>query len=712
VLELGADRASTGPADFQWRNVVALFAGIDVGGTFTDFALIDDQTGETRLGKTLTSADDPSRAVLAGLEEVVRKAGRDPSELAHVVHATTIATNTVIQRRGACTALLTTQGFRDVLLIGRQRRFELYDNTTGKPTPLIPRELCFEVDERLFWDGTVHRQLNEDSVREAARRMKDKGVAAVAVCFLHAYVNPAHERRAAEILAAEAPEIAVSLSSEVSPVYREYERASTTALNAYVIPAVNAYISRIEDGLEKLRGDRRLYIMQSNGGIAAGDQVRRNPIRVIESGPAAGVLTAARYTVAAGTEDILSFDMGGTTAKVCLVEKGRPALTGSYEVDTINLKKNSGLPLNIPAIDLVEIGSGGGSIAQVEMGAIRVGPQSAGSSPGPICYGLGGDRPTVTDANLVLGYLDPSYFLGGEMNLDIDAARKGIEEHIARPLNLSLAEAAWGIIEVVTSQMAQAARAVSIGKGRDPRHFAVVPFGGAGPLHGAHLCRLLGGNRLVFPKGAGVESAIGLLQADPAFDLARTSMLRIGADALPAINAIFAELREQAVADLDACGVPGQRVIGASCDMRFVGQGYEITVDLPDGPYGDADVDTLRQAFLAAYAAGYGQRSFDPHAAIEGVLWRVSATIKGRRIAAPPIAAGSGDGSGALKGTRNAFFPEWGQSRPINVYDRYRLGAGDVIRGPAIIEERESTIVLPPDSSGRVDNDGNIVATV
>lgn len=691
---------------------MALYAGIDVGGTFTDFALMDDVTGEIRLGKTLTSADDPSRAVLEGLATVVRQAGREPSELAHVVHATTIATNTVIQRRGATTALLTTQGFRDVLLIGRQRRFELYDNTIGKPATLIPRELCFEAEERLFWDGSVHVPLNEDSVRDAARRMREAGVATVAVCFLHSYLNPEHERRAAEVIVEAAPDLVVTLSSDVSPVYREYERASTTALNAYVIPAVNEYIGRVEDGLDDLRGNRTLFIMQSNGGIASGEQVRRNAIRIIESGPAAGVLTAARYTKAAGTDDILSFDMGGTTAKVCLIEDGKPSLTGSYEVDTINLKKNSGLPLNIPAIDLVEIGSGGGSIASVEMGAIHVGPQSAGSSPGPICYGLGGDRPTVTDANLVLGYLNPDYFLGGEMKLDLEAARAGIEEHIAKPLNISVMEAAWGIIEVVTTQMAQAARAISIGKGRDPRNFAVVPFGGAGPLHGAHLCRLLGGNRLVFPKGAGVESAIGLLQADPAFDLARTSMLRIEPSTLPAINALFEDLHKQAALDLEACGVPGERIFQASCDMRFVGQGYEITVDLPEGPYGPDDIDKLRRAFLTAYAAGYGERSFDPDAEIEGVLWRISATIKGKRIAVPELLKGDGSGAKAVKGERLAYFGEWAEARPCKVYDRYSFAAEDEIKGPAIIEERESTIVLPPDSAARMDADGNVVATV
>lgn len=691
---------------------MALYAGIDVGGTFTDFALMDDVTGEVRLGKTLTSADDPSRAVLQGLEDVVRKAGREPNELAHVVHATTIATNTVIQRRGARIALLTTEGFRDVLLIGRQRRFELYDNTIGKPIPLIPREMCFEARERLLWNGEVHLPLDEESVREAAIRMKREGVAAVAVCFLHSYVNASHEKRAAQIITEVAPEIVVTISSDVSPVYREYERASTTALNAYVIPAVNEYIGRVEEGLERLRGSRTLYIMQSNGGIASGEQVRRIPIRIIESGPAAGVLTAARYTGAAGTDDILSFDMGGTTAKVCLVEGGKPSLTGAYEVDTINLKKNSGLPLNIPAIDLVEIGAGGGSIASIEMGAIRVGPQSAGSSPGPICYGLGGELPTVTDANLVLGYLNPDYFLGGEMSLDLEGAKAGIRKHIADPLNISVIEAAWGIIEVVTTQMAQAARAVSIGKGRDPRHFAVVPFGGAGPLHGAHLCRLLGGNRLVFPKGAGVESAIGLLQADPAFDLARTSMLRLDATTIPTINTLFSDLGARAEIELEACGVPGEREYQASCDMRFVGQGYEITVDLPAGPYAESDLPNIRKAFLEAYAASYGERSFDPDAAIEGVLWRVSATIRGKRIAVHKLTAGDGSGARAVKGERLAYFREWDEVRPCKVYDRYRFMAEDVIEGPAIIEERESTIVLPPSSSARMDADGNIVATV
>ena len=688
---------------------MALTVGIDVGGTFTDFALIDDRTGEMRLGKVLTSADDPARAVLSGLRALLDSAGLEARDIVHAVHATTIATNTVIQRRGLRTALLTTEGFRDVLLIGRQRRFELYDNSIGKPRPIVPRELCFEVPERLLHDGSVRRPLDEAAVRDAALAMRAAGVVAVGVCFLHSYANPAHERRARDIIRETAPELLVSISCEISPVYREYERASTTVLNAYVMPVVSDYIGRIEDGLAAMGRKRSLYIMQSNGGIASGDYVRRYPIRIIESGPAAGVLTAARYAEAAETSNLISFDMGGTTAKVCLIENGRPGMTEIFEVDMINLKPNSGIPMNIPAIDLVEIGAGGGSIARAEMGGIKVGPISAGSAPGPICYGLGGKEPTVTDANLVLGYLNPDYFLGGEMSLDVEGARAGIMERVAAPLGMSLADAAWGIYEVVTAQMAQAARAVSIGKGRDPRHFALIPFGGAGPLHGAELARQLGCKRVVFPKGAGVETAIGLLMADPAFDVARTSILALEPANLPRINAILAELATDTGRELDACGLDGERRLVASCDMRFVGQGYEITVELPAGPYDAADCERIRAAFLKAYAATYGERAFDPKAAIEGVLWRIAASIRMPKVDHPDLPAAQADAAAARKGRRDAYFRDWGGARPCDVYDRYRLAPGATFAGPAIVEERESTIVLPPGARARVDPKGNLV---
>ena len=683
--------------------------GIDVGGTFTDFALYDDDAGKLTIGKALTTPEDPSIAVLRGIDELVRAAGISVGALAAAIHATTIATNTVIQRHGPPTALLTTAGFRDVLIIGRQKRWELYDNSIDKPQPVVARRHIWEVPERMLYDGTVRTPLDEAAVRKAARAMQAAGVKSVGICFLHSYANPAHERRAAEIVGEEAPGLLVSLSCEVSPIYREYERASTTALNAYVMPAVSAYVRGLSDGLASRGFTRKLFIMQSNGGVATPEIVERFPIRIIESGPAAGALTAARYADAAGTDNILSFDMGGTTAKLCLIEAGRPALTGQFEVDMVRLKKNSGLPINIPAIELVEIGAGGGSIARVEMGAIAVGPESAGSVPGPICYGRGGTQPTVTDADLVLGYLDPGYFLGGEMRLDLEGAGRGVEEQLARPLGLDVTEAAWGVYEVVTAQMAQAARVVSVGRGKDPRHFAFIPFGGAGPVHGARLAHLLGCRRIIFPSGAGVESAIGLLAADAAFDLARTSMVPVGRDTIDQVNAIFAELEDEGRRQLKACGVVGEFKLVRSAEMRFVGQGYEIGVALPPGPYTADDEKRLRESFFSAYAATYGDRAFDRADAVEFVHFRLTASVGLAAPARAVLAAGDGNAKRALKKRRPVFFPETKGFADCPIYDRYALAAGDKIAGPAIVEERESTVVIPPDSCARVDDGGNIV---
>jgi N-methylhydantoinase A len=682
---------------------------IDVGGTFTDFALFDDATGQIRIGKRLTTPHDPSIAVLEGVEAIAQAGGIGIDALGEAIHATTIATNTVIQRKGRPTAMLTTEGFRDVLLIARQKRWELYDNAHDKPQHVVPRRHTWEVAERMLYDGSVRTKLDEAQVRAAVRNMCDAGIEAVAVCFLHSYANPAHELRAGEIIAEEAPHLLVSLSCEVSPIYREYERASTTALNAYVMPSVSAYVRRLSDGLAARGFTRKLFIMQSNGGIATPDIVEKFPIRIIESGPAAGVLTAARYAEAAGTGNILSFDMGGTTAKLCLIENGRPSLASHFEVDTIHLKKNSGLPINIPAIDLVEIGAGGGSIARVEMGAIAVGPESAGSVPGPICYGRGGTQPTVTDADLVLGYLNPGYFLGGKMMLDLAGARDGIQRLLAGPLGIDSVAAAWGIHEVVTSQMAQAAHVVSVGRGKDPRQFAFVPFGGAGPVHGARLARMLGCRRVVFPRDAGVESAIGLLMATVAFDLARTSIVAVAAPQLDAINAIFRDLDRQGRAQLAACGVDGAFQLRRSADMRFVGQGYEIGVDLPERDYGPADIAALRDAFFDAYAATYGDRAFDRRDMVEFVQFRMQASIVSSKAAFEPIEGGDGDPGSAMRGSRPVYFPETGGFTECPVYDRYRLRAGDTLSGPAIVEERESTVVIIPDSRASVDRSGNIV---
>jgi len=683
--------------------------GIDVGGTFTDFALYNVDSQELSIGKVLTTPADPSEAVLVGVEELVSSAGLAVADLTEAIHATTIATNTVIERKGAEAGLLTTKGFRDVLLIGRQKRWELYDNAIDKPQPVIPRRHIWEVQERLNYQGEVLTPLDKNGVVQAVEEMKAAGVKAVGICFLHSYANGIHEKQAAQLVRDIVPEILVSISSEVSPIYREYERASTTSLNAYLMPIVSDYIKRLSQGLSRRGFTRKLFIMQSNGGVATPEVVQQFPIRIIESGPAAGVLTAAQYTDVAENTNLISFDMGGTTAKVCLIEEGRPALAGQFEVGMVQLKKNSGLPISIPAIDLVEIGSGGGSIARIEMGAIAVGPESAGSVPGPIAYDRGGTRPTVTDADLLLGYLDPDYFLGGQMSLDVDAAKKGIEEHIARPLGIDVIEAAWGVYEVVTSQMAQAARVVSVGKGKDPRNFALIPFGGAGPVHGARLAKLLGCSRIVFPARAGVMSAIGLLTADVAFDLARTHITPLDSNSLDLINNIYDEMQADGKNQLVASGIVGKSKFVRSADMRFVGQGYEIGVDLPDGAYAGDDLQRLSNAFFKTYAETYGDRAFDRSDSVEIVHYRITATAVDDQTRFDPP-KGSFDRKPS-KGahSRSVFFSEVGGFSEVTVHRRNTLIEGQRLHGPLVVEEPESTVIIPPGGTGHVDQFGNIV---
>ncbi|MBD3848154.1 hydantoinase/oxoprolinase family protein [Bosea sp. SSUT16] len=692
---------------------MGLRVGVDIGGTFTDFAVLDPDTGHFEIGKVLSTPADPAEAVIEGLKARMAQSGRAMGEISEVVHATTIATNTVIQRKGPPTALITTKGFRDVILIGRQKRYELYDNMAGRPLPLVPRDFVFEVKERMLFTGEVETALDEADARVVARELTARGVVAVAICFLHSYANPAHERRVAEILSEEAPELMVSVSSEVSPLYREFERTSTTVMNAYVMPGVASYVERLDRQLRKLGAQVPMLIMQSNGGVATADTVKRFPIRIIESGPAAGVLTAARFAPAAGTDNLISFDMGGTTAKLCLVEGGKPLLTSQFEVDMTHLKKGSGLPVSIPAVDLIEIGSGGGSIAKVELGAIAVGPESAGSVPGPTCYGHGGAKPTVTDADLVLGYLNPDYFLGGEMKLDSEAALTAIERDIAVPLGIDAMQAAWGIHEIVTAQMAQAARAVTINSGKDPRLFALVPFGGAGPVHGTRLARMLGCPKVVFPRAAGVESAVGLLMAEISLDLARTQVMNLDGAAIAQINTLYADLEGQARRQLDEAGVLRERQsFSASCDMRFAGQGFEIAVDLPAYPYAPDDLDVLRTAFHAAYAKSYGARTFDPDWTIVAVHWRLRGIAIGGTLTMDELPKEPGGVERARRSQRQVWFPETEGFTLCDVYDRYRLSAGDVFSGPAIVEERESTIVLPPGSETTVDSHGNLVTTL
>ena len=680
--------------------------GFDVGGTFTDLVL-QSPAGELSTGKRLTTYPDPSDACLAGLDELVARAGVAWPDVAQAVHGTTLGSNIVIERKAHGVGLLTTRGFRDVLVIGREKRYQVYDLQIEKPPPLIPRRLIGEVTERVLADGSIRTPLDEAGAREAIRALVARGVSTLAICLLHAYVNPAHEKRLARLVAEEAPGVVVTLSHEVSPTFREYERTSTTVINAYVMTAIRTYLRALQAALTA-RGYRgRLFVMQSSGGVATADAMERYPVRMIESGPAAGALMAALYGELTGHRDLIAFDMGGTTAKLALIEGGRPDTTTSFELHRVNNAPGSGLPMNIQAIDLVEIGAGGGSIARAKLGVIAVGPESASSTPGPVCYGRGGTEPTVTDANLVLGYLNPAYFAGGTMRLEAGAAARAIEEAVGRPLGLPLEAAAWGIHQIVTTNMELATRVVSIERGRDPRDLALIAFGGSGPVHGCRLAQALGVPRVILPAAAGVTAAIGLLAADVRFDVARTFVRRLDEVDGRAASAMYDEMAAQALAVVRESGVTGDVQIARTLDARYVGQGYELTVPVPAGPLDAAARARVRATFDEIYAARYGYASAAE--AVEVVTWKLSAIAGAARVGLPKAVTGTSD---PLKGHRRAYFPEARGYVDCPVYDRYALAAGTKLTGPAIVEERESTTVLPPGVTATVDEYANLVASL
>jgi N-methylhydantoinase A len=682
--------------------------GFDVGGTFTDFVLQTDD-GRLLTGKRLTTPEDPARACVEGLRELVERAGLPWGALTQAVHGTTRGSNVVIERKGANVALLTTRGFRDVLVIGREKRYQLYDLFVEKPPPLVPRSAIREVTERVAFDGEVLTPLDEAELRTTVRALAKTGVTSLAICFLHAYVNPAHERRAADIVHAEAPHVAVSLSSEVSPVIREYERTSTTVVNAYVMTAVRDYLERLERALADLGYRGRLFVMQSSGGVATAETMARFPVRMIESGPAAGALMAAAYGKLTGHADLVAFDMGGTTAKLSLVVGGQPQTIREFELHRVRLQPGSGLPMTIQAIDLVEIGAGGGSIARVAMGVITVGPDSAGADPGPICYGRGGTEPTVTDANLVLGYLNPDYFLGGRMPLDVDAARAGIDRAIARPLGLSVAEAAWGIHQIVNTNMELATRVVSIERGYDPRRLAFAAFGGAGPVHGCRLAQALGLARVILPAAAGVTSAIGLLAADVKFDVSRSWVTRLSALDPARLHRLLEEMSATGGAVVREAGVRGPVRVVASADLRYVGQGYELTVEVPAAAAGQDVRAALRSAFNAVYAQRYGYA--DPDAEVELVTVAATVVGAGPEVRLPEHRPSTRTVAEARKPDRPVYFPELRGYVACPIYDRARLPEGARLAGPAVVEEAESTTVLPPGATAEVDRWANLLVS-
>ncbi|MFM9939472.1 MAG: hydantoinase/oxoprolinase family protein [Hyphomicrobiaceae bacterium] len=682
----------------------------DIGGTFTDFVLHDADSQIVRFGKALTTPRNLEQAVLEGVDAILAAHGAASPAVASVLHATTIATNAILERKGSRTALVTTAGFRDVLIIGRQKRYDTNNMHLDKPAPLLQRRHIFEVVERVAADGAVITPLEPASLAEVIETLRRGDYEAVAISFLHAYANPSHEQATRDAIAKALPHLALSVSHEVSPKFREYERTNTTVANAYVRPIVDRYLASLTLALNKRRFTASLYIMQSNGGLVTPEIARSFPVRIVESGPAAGVLMAASVGREEGFAHVLTFDMGGTTAKLGAVDGGEPAITQTFEVDGIDNRRYSGLPLNVSAVELVEIGAGGGSIAMAHRSLIKVGPESAGAEPGPLCYAQGGTRPTITDANLVLGYLNPDWFCGGSMRLDVAAARAGIEREVAGPLSLSLEEAAWGIHSVANSNMERAMRIVSIERGRDPRKYALVAFGGAGPLHAARLARKLGVPKVIVPVGAGVGSAIGLLTADAKIDVSLTRILRLEAGHVDVMRAIYAELEKRALIDLANLKLPGAVRWRRGAYMRYAGQGFEIRVDLPLGRLDDNFASEAVAAFETAYKTTYGYA--DSGAAVEAVDWYLIATVPGigdRGAVSKQLTATHAAAPTQRATKRRAYFPEAGGYVDATVVDRYAMRPGTSIAGPALIEEREAmTVVLPGDVATISDN-GHLV---
>jgi N-methylhydantoinase A len=681
--------------------------GVDIGGTFTDLILVDDDSGELTVGKVLTTPADPSAAVADVLRDTLAATGAPASQVRHVIHGTTLVTNAIIERKGARTALLTTRGFRDAYEIAREHRYDLYDLFLEMPTPLVPRHLRLEVDERVYADGSVARAPDQQAVARLVAELRDKGIEAIAICFVHSYANPAHEQLVGAIVGEIAPGVRVSLSSEVVPEIREYERTSTTVVNVYVQALVENYLAELVRRLAAVEIGGELFMMLSSGGISTVETASRFPLRLLESGPAGGALASAYYGQLAGVGNLLAFDMGGTTAKLCVIENGQPLTSTEFEVDRkYRFKKGSGLPVKVPVVDLIEIGAGGGSIARVDsLGLLKVGPDSAGADPGPACYGRGGKEPTITDADLLLGYLDPDFFLGGRMTLDRAAAEDAIRTKIAEPLEMSPTRAAWGIHQLVNEGMAGAARVHAIERGKDPRALPLFAFGGAGPGHGFGVARILHSPRLIVPFGAGVTSTVGFLTAPLAFDFVRSFVHQLDTVDWDHINALLADMAAQGDAILARSGVAAdERRVTRQADLRYAGQGHEIRIDLPDGTLGPDSLPAIAANFEQVYRSLFGRTG--PDVPLEGVSWRLLSS--GPRPDVKLRASAGVTESDALKGQRLVYFPEWQEHRPVPVYDRYRLVAGRVFDGPAIVEERESTSIIGPGARIEVDDTRNL----
>lgn len=680
--------------------------GIDIGGTFTDLVLLDESNGTLYFGKTLTTYPDPTLGILNGVNELLQQHGKHVSAVKTLVHGTTLVTNAVIERKGAKTALITTKGFEDVLEIGREMRYDIYDIFITMPKPLVPQELRKGIKERMDKNGKVIEKLKITDAEKIMKQLQKEGVQSVAVSLLHSYANTKHEKQIGDLIKKKFPSITYSLSSEVMPEIREYERTSATVMNAYVQPLTDQYLKNLKAKLNVLGFNGIIHIMNSAGRLTTIEGARKSPVQLLESGPAGGTMAGVYFGKLLGKKDLVAFDMGGTTAKASMIRNLQPEITNHFEAAREKrFKKGSGLPVRIPVIDMIEIGAGGGSIAHINhLGLLTVGPESASSTPGPACYNLGGEHPTVTDADLILGYLNENYFLGGTMKLRKDLAIEAMNKKIAKPLGITVEAAAWGIHRIVNENMANAARVHIIEKGLDPRFFSMLAFGGAGPVHAFHVARLMNAPQLIVPSGAGVLSALGFLVSPVATEEITSYVCRLDKIDWKRVNAMIDGMKEKGFAFLTKAGIRKKdATIRIVSDMRYSGQGHEIMIVIPTGKLSEKSIPEIVTNFKEEYQLRYG-RSIE-NISIESVTWRV--LVSGPSPELIPKQAVLGKHSKALKGKRQVYF---GNSYiDTSVYDRYAIEVNKKINGPCIIEEFESTTVIGMDSVVWLDENRNII---
>ncbi len=678
--------------------------GVDIGGTFTDVVLEAD--GNRWSTKVLTTYAAPEDAIIEGMHRVCAKAGIEAARIGQIIHGTTLATNALIERRGAKTALITTQGFRDVIEMRTESRFEQYDLNLRLPDPLLPRNRRYTVSERMEATGNVLIPLDRAEVEALADELRDANYDSIAVGLLHSYVNDAHERMIRDVLAARLPGVMVSLSCEVSPQMREYERFNTTIANAYIKPLMKSYLDRLKERLKAEGADCPIFLMHSGGGIISIESAAEFPVRLVESGPAGGAVFAADIAARHGLEKVLSFDMGGTTAKICLIKDRTPKTARVFEVArTYRFKKGSGMPISIPVIDMVEIGAGGGSLAHVDvMNQIRVGPESAGSEPGPACYDRGGERPAVTDADLVLGKLDPDNFAGGSIKLAADQSAAALTAHLGERLDMDALESAWGVAEVVDENMANAARVHAVENGEDLSEYTMIAFGGAAPLHAARLCEKLGIDRCLIPVGAGVGSAIGFLRAPFSFEANRSVFMRLGSFDADAVTALFAEMEAEARGFVRSCDATADIFAEYKVYMRYSGQGWEIPISLTAEQAKAPDEGTILELFEADYAKLFGRvvEGMD----VEITVWSVNAFTAKADVA--PIAAVAPGAQAEGVARRDLFDQGAGQMTDAAVVLRDTFVPGTCIAGPAVVTEDETTVILPSSRTIVAQADGSL----